>query len=358
MFKEKILIFGINRFNNPTGICKYASSFAEMLVSNDSYSVSIVLGSWQVNYFREKFKLDSNISVIVLNIPNNSIARNLWFLFSMPFLIKRWKPNKIIFSYPIPFIKKLIGNNITIYSVIHDLYPFTNSNNFKFPFFNRAFTKINVNNSDKLFVVSKQTNIEFIKIFPDRSKDVILQYIPLRFTFERFESPITNSYFLCVAQHSKNKNINLVIDAYVKFISIYDLNFDLVIIGSRGSETELLNQMVNDYNIVERVHFLNNLNQNLLVSYYQNCEVFLLFSSNEGLGIPLVEALFYSKYIICSDIPVFKEIEQFNVNFIKNYNEDINTILSKSLINLKPNLKRFHIDGRFDFKNSTKLLKL
>ena len=180
----------------------------------------------------------------------------------------------------------------------------------------------------------------------------------MRFNLGLFESPMKKPYFLCVAQHSKNKNIDWVIDIYVKFNSSQKFNYDLVIIGANGSETKFLKQMVEHYKINNQVHFLSNLNFETLIGYYQNCEMFLLLSSNEGLGIPLVEALFYSKCIICSNIPVFNEIDQENVNFVKINDKSIDLLTLKMLDNLKPNLKRFKIDKRFDFNHSISMLKL
>ena len=41
---------------------------------------------------------------------------------------------------------------------------------------------------------------------------------------------------------------------------------------------------------------------------YENCLLFMATSSTEGFCLPLVEAMFAGCRIVCSDIPIFREI--------------------------------------------------
>jgi glycosyltransferase involved in cell wall biosynthesis len=56
------------------------------------------------------------------------------------------------------------------------------------------------------------------------------------------------------------------------------------------------------------VLMLSDINDRELCWLYQNCQLFVMASSLEGFCIPLVEALYFSCRVVCSDIPIFREI--------------------------------------------------
>ena len=51
--------------------------------------------------------------------------------------------------------------------------------------------------------------------------------------------------------------------------------------------------------------------------YYKNALIYVFPSFDEGFGIPIIEAFSYSLPVICSDIPVFKEIGNDSVSYFK-----------------------------------------
>ncbi|MFM9157924.1 MAG: glycosyltransferase, partial [Dolichospermum sp.] len=51
---------------------------------------------------------------------------------------------------------------------------------------------------------------------------------------------------------------------------------------------------------------------NELCWLYQKCQLFIAASSQEGFCLPLAEALYFSCQVVCSDIPIFREIGGFN----------------------------------------------
>ena len=61
--------------------------------------------------------------------------------------------------------------------------------------------------------------------------------------------------------------------------------------------------------------------------YYKNALIYVFPSSDEGFGIPILEALSFSIPTICSDIEVFKEIGNNSVEFFKA--GDPNSLASK-----------------------------
>ncbi|MDE5084254.1 MAG: glycosyltransferase family 1 protein, partial [Trichodesmium sp. St18_bin1] len=104
-----ILISALSRFNRPSGICRYATNLAKCLEEIEQISrITLVLGSWQEKYFIEDFQIDSEkIKIFPVNIKNNSIYRNIWFIFQLPKLTKIINPELVHISFPIPFLRFL-----------------------------------------------------------------------------------------------------------------------------------------------------------------------------------------------------------------------------------------------------------
>jgi glycosyltransferase involved in cell wall biosynthesis len=62
---------------------------------------------------------------------------------------------------------------------------------------------------------------------------------------------------------------------------------------------------------------------------YKIADALLFPSQNEGFGLPLVEAAYQGLQILCSDIPIFRELAGDNAEYFTLTNEDE---LSKSMM--------------------------
>ena len=67
------------------------------------------------------------------------------------------------------------------------------------------------------------------------------------------------------------------------------------IIAGDGSDRKRLEKLVEDLRVQERVIFLGQVSDDLLLSYYKNCDIFVLPSTEEGFGIVFLEAMYFSK---------------------------------------------------------------
>jgi hypothetical protein len=97
-----ILIAALHRPSKPTGVCRHAANLAQCLALRDTViKVTLVIGKWQKDYFEKSFTLSSpKIEVIIIDIKNNSVSRNLWFLFGLPKLAGKLKCNLVHLSFP------------------------------------------------------------------------------------------------------------------------------------------------------------------------------------------------------------------------------------------------------------------
>lgn len=89
------------------------------------------------------------------------------------------------------------------------------------------------------------------------------------------------------------KNIDLVINAMPYVLkAIPDAYY--VIVGD-GTDRKRLEQITKKISISDKVIFTGNVPANLLSSYYNACDVFVLPSTKEGLGMVFLEAMYFSK---------------------------------------------------------------
>lgn len=311
-----VLIPALHRPTKPTGVCRHAVNLAQCLAATSEVTrVTLVIGSWQKDYFNDAFQLDvPKIQLVDVDIKNSSLARNRWFLFGLPQLANQLQPHMIHMSFPFPFVRRWFKSPIV--STIHDLYPYECPENFGYPrvWFNQLFLQQCIRNSDGLTCVSKCTLSNLKNYFPKikYTKKTAVVYNVVDFESIDVQVPnqiVTGDHFLMtVAQHRKNKNLDLLIRAYDTLRHRHQIQTKLLIIGSSGPETESLTQLVSELNLEQQVMFLSGLSDGELRWLYEHASLFVIPSATEGFCLPLVEALTLDCPAVCSDIPIFREV--------------------------------------------------
>ncbi len=115
------------------------------------------------------------------------------------------------------------------------------------------------------------------------------------------ERLVPTSYFLMVGSNNPRKNFNFV----EKLFSENNISHILVIAGGsfRSFNTDNTMHFQND-----RIIRLDYINNQKLKWLYKNAKAFINPSLYEGFGIPNIEAMAFGCPVICSDIPVFREV--------------------------------------------------
>ena len=313
-----VFIAALHRPVKPTGVCRHAANLARCLSEkSDVTQISLVIGSWQQHYFETAFALESEkIKLVIVDLKNSSIARNIWFLTDLPKLANKLAPDVVHLSFPFPFVKGRF--NAPVVTTIHDLYPYECPENFGFPqvWFNRLFLRQAIKNSDGLPCVSQITldklKFYFPNLKPQQKTEVVYNYVD----FEGIETKAPQAiaedsqFVLSVAQHRQNKNLDLLIKAYAKLLETSKIapECKLIVVGTSGPETENIKNLIGQLDLEDRVNLLSALDDGELCWLYQNCQAFVIPSSTEGFCLPLAEALHFSDRIVCSDISIFREI--------------------------------------------------
>jgi glycosyltransferase involved in cell wall biosynthesis len=79
------------------------------------------------------------------------------------------------------------------------------------------------------------------------------------------------------------------------------------------------------------VILIHAIKDNELCWLYQKCKVFIAASSQEGFCLPLAEALYFSCQIVCSNIPIFREVGGSNCCYF-DLDGDVVNNLSQAII--------------------------
>ena len=105
----------------------------------------------------------------------------------------------------------------------------------------------------------------FIPTFPQLKSKATVVYNVVEFADDKSTVPqqlgehFSNPFLISVAQHRKNKNLDLLIRAFGALLQSDRLqpHTQLVLVGSTGPETAHLTQLVQDLNLKDKVIFLS-----------------------------------------------------------------------------------------------------
>lgn len=106
------------------------------------------------------------------------------------------------------------------------------------------------------------------------------------------------------------KNVDILIQA---FNLLDDKNSRLLIAGD-GPDKLVLEQIVKKINLVDRVQFLGNLNEDKLIAFYNLSDILCLPSKNEGTPNVIIEALLCGLPIVATNVGGIPQLIKIGVN--------------------------------------------
>ena len=162
--------------------------------------------------------------------------------------------------------------------------------------------------ADLIIATSEQTKKDIMKYLSISQERITVVY---QSCHERFYTPcsrekldftrkqyhLPEKYILYVGAIEENKNTFSLVKA---FSALKEENISLVLAGKGKSYRDMIISEVGRLNIEKRVHFLEDIPDDDLPGLYQNARFFIYPSFYEGLGIPIIEALFSGKAVITS----------------------------------------------------------
>jgi glycosyltransferase involved in cell wall biosynthesis len=335
----RILISAVSRFTSPTGICRYAASLASCVAAAKSVSeVVLVIGDWQRDYYEGCFgRSGSRLRLRTVAIRNASLTRNRWFLFGLPTLAKEEKADLVHLSFPIPFLRGRFNGPVV--STVHDMYPYEFPQNFGrvAAVLNRTFLKWCITRSDALCCVSLQTMQSLTRYLGHKVSHKPVAVTPNVVDLKGVEPVMPQwmpadcpGYLLSVAQHRSNKRLDVLLHAFSRLRAKNSLPSDakLMIVGSRGPETRALEQLITSLALDQYVILVSGVTEPELSWLYRNAHAVIVASSMEGFCIPVVESLQCGARVVCSDLPVLRDIGGSHCTFFEEKNDLVESLVS------------------------------
>lgn len=329
---KKIYINGRFLTQNITGVQRYAIEIVKALDKylnehdlKDKYKFEIVCPK----NIKQKIDL-KNIKIKQIG----NFKGHLWEQIDLPLYVK----DKFLFNFCncAPLVKK--NQIVTIHdtAVCDVSYAYSKA----FRIWYKFMYKVLTSRLKKIFTVSefsKKRLNEYFNIPLDRVEvtyngiDHMKNIKPDENIFSKF-SIEKNNYVLAVSSLNPSKNFKLILET-AKILP--EINF---IIAGGNNSTVFKEQGLK---ITSNVKFIGYVNDEELVALYKYASCFVYPSIYEGFGIPPLEAIYFNRPVILSNIEVFKEIYMDNVLYCKI--DDCNILKEKILLIFNDKMKKFYI---------------
>lgn len=122
-----------------------------------------------------------------------------------------------------------------------------------------------------------------------------------------FEEFLGNHFLFFLGALGRRKGVFLI-----KEVAKINENINFVLAGRKTNDLEeILKDKPNNLII------LNNISDDKRHFLLSKCDAFIFPSYAEGFGMPVIEAMLAAKIVICSDLPIFKEVTDGNAIFFK-----------------------------------------
>ena len=202
--------------------------------------------------------------------------------------------------------------------LLHDVMPLSSEGKPTLgPFFSNFLSDNNlvIRRASKVLVNSFSTRLELLRFEQAGTLDPLPPIEVVQLAHECRESfepvhikPPEANYLLCVGSTLGRKNLDVVLEAFLVLQRRGTLKLSLVLAGTMRRRVK--NALASDkYKaIAHRVIPAIDPNQAELVRLYKSCTALVLPSFIEGWGLPAGEALWFGRRVICSDIPVLREV--------------------------------------------------
>jgi len=203
--------------------------------------------------------------------------------------------------------------------------------------------------SKKIIVPAQTVLDDFLKYYPNSSKekyviaqegiDPDIQIADVSKGYAVLDKfGIKKPFLLYISSLYEHKNVPRLIQAFEVLINKYNYNGRLVLIGKKDKFSEDISHLVSRMGLGERVllpGMKNYINDEEACSMRKECDAYVFPSLKEGFSLTPMEAQYFGKACVISDIQIHKEVYGDSVLYFDPLNTDdiaekINYVLTNS----------------------------
>lgn len=315
------------------GLGRYTQKLIEELEKTDKENLYFIFVKKE--NFDEYIPKNPNFTKVLADISWYSLEEQI----KIPILLNKYNLDLVHFPHfnvPILYRKNYI---VTIHDLILIEYPTRKSsklNSFMYYFKNLIYKMViknAIHTSKKVITISKYTEKSILKNFNIKKSKINMIYEGVdlekfnlqneeEFDYKKFNIE-KNNFLLYVGNAYPHKNIDGLILAFEKLIQSKEINpnLKLLLIGKHDYFYKQIINLVEKYNLQERVILPGFVNDNELISLFHNCKLYIFPSFYEGFGLPPLEALALDAKLVLSNATCLPEIFEDSATYFDPNNQ-------------------------------------
>ena len=198
-------------------------------------------------------------------------------------------------------------------------------------------------NSKNFNTVSKLNSVKLKNYFNLKHVDILYNPLPKIFVNNSLKNNISkkNYNFLSVTRMDMNKNVKILIDAFIE--NFYDSKTVLNIVGG-GPMINKYKKYVIKKKMHKKIKIFGFLTRKKILKLYKGCDCFVIPSHKETFCLSLMESLLFKNYCITSRHSGYYELKNKNIilsNFNSNNKSQLKNLMKKGFNNnLKFNYRK------------------
>jgi glycosyltransferase involved in cell wall biosynthesis len=321
----RIVVAAVSSNTSLSGVSRHAANIVRCLLTRPEISaIHLLVAPWERKYVCDAVSsTDARLHLHAVQLRAGTMNRNFWYYSELPAAAEQLAADLVHVAYPSP-VNRAVFNCPVVLS-LHDLYPFDIPSNFGFPkvLFNRIVLRQCLHAVDAIACVSDSTRLRLGILEPNKLHKATTIYNCVEPASVAAQPALVGPwngapFFLCVAQHRRNKNITFALKVFKRLLSRNEINSTerILILGNPGPESGRIRQFIDDNGLSQRVTFAHGISDAELQWCYRNCDVLLAPSTIEGFGLPVAEALLAGCRVVCSDIPAFREVGEERCRYV------------------------------------------
>lgn len=251
----------------------------------------------------------------------SSLAKRLWQQTFLPVTMKLQKEDVILFTGNYSSLIKRCHHVLVIHDLLFKRKQWLPRRLMRWQ--REIYLPLSVRLADRIIGISHFT-VEDTKHFYPKSKGKI-SAIYNYFNFQKFlpyPKVERGNNFISIASTAFHKNTVTVLKAFHQYC-LNEGTYDLIFVGAilEGTELDAYYRSMEPV-FQQRVKVYYKIDNHTLAQLYSQSKAYVSASLFEGLGMPIVEAMFFNLPVILTDDNVFREVSQNRGTYFDPYHPD------------------------------------